>query len=148
MTARRFAPMVFFFLAACSDADTFINAQLSRLVANSKDSTIDLSGIGPRGWERLCFIEPYATNQITKQVLGFDWDSERKSTIGRDDGMFLLVFTSGKRVLAFAEYPRDRGDFARRSVSCVSPADAHFRKEVDSKGWIFLVHQPAATFPT
>jgi hypothetical protein len=142
MTTRCFVVIVLLFMVGCSDADTFINAQLSRKVTNSKDSTIDLSSIGPKGWERLCFIEPHATNQMTKQILGFDWDSESKSSIGRDDSIFLLVFTSGQRVLAYAEYPRKLGDFERRAVSCVSPTDAHFRKEVDSRGWIFLVHQP------
>lgn len=142
MTARSFALLVLLTVVGCSDADKFINAQLSWLVTKSKESTIDLSGIGPKGWQRLCFIGPHATNAITKQILGFDWDSGRQSSVGRDEGIILLAFTSGQRVMSFAEYPRKDGDFTRVSGSCVSPIDARFRKEVDGNGWIFLVHQP------
>ena len=142
MTSRCFVLMVLLAVVGCSDADTFINNQISRLVANSKESTIDLSRVGPKGWERICFIAPYATNETTNQVLGFEWDSQRNSSIASNDGIFLLVFTSGQRVLAFAEYPSKSGDFIKSSSSCVSPTDAQFRKEVDRNGWIVLVHQP------
>lgn len=144
VSQRYFAVALVFcsFVAGCSDADRFINEQLSRLIAKSKGPTIDLSGIGPRAWERLCFIGPHTTNGTTKQVLGFDWDSERKSSIASDEKILLLIFTSGQRVLAFAEYPRSLGDFVRSAGSCVSSTDARFRKEIDGNGSIALVHVP------
>lgn len=144
MTARFFALLLLLTVAGCSDADRFITAQLTWLVNNAKESTIDLSGIGPRGWQRLCFIGPHATNAITKQTLGFDWDSEHQSSISHDDAIFLLVFTSGQRVMSFAEYPRKSGDFIGNAGSCVAPTDARFRKEVAGNGWINLVRQTSA----
>jgi hypothetical protein len=76
-------------------------------------------------------------------ILGFKWDAEGKSKISADDGITLLVFVRGTEVIAYAEHPRNLGDFATLDPHCLARTSAKVVRRARSDGWIQLEAQNA-----
>lgn len=124
-------------LAACS-RDQGISRTLARHV-DSNSATVDLAAVGPSSWERVCFFGPYSSNQRVEKILGFRWDADGKSSIGRNDGINLLVFVRHQEVVAYTEHPRNKGDVVKLSSRCLSRSHAELTRQVESGGWVQLV---------
>ena len=123
--------------AACSQ-DQGISSALARTV-DSNSATVDLATVGPPNWERVCILGPYSSNERAQQILGFKWDAHGKSSIASNDGINLLVFVRGQKVVGFAEHPRNKGDFLKLSSTCLSRSNAVLIRQFESGGWVQLV---------
>lgn len=105
----------------------------------SQTAPVDLSAVGPASWERVCILSPYTNNQRAEHVLGFKWDAESKTSIAGSDGINVLVFVQGQRVVAYTEHPRNLGDFSKLQPRCLVRSQATVKRESDFNGWVFLV---------
>jgi hypothetical protein len=124
-----FVVLLLFLVAGCT-ASEGISAQIAHQF-DSRD-TVDLSTVGPDDWDRVCVLGPYSGNETAQNVLGFDWDAEAKASIALNDGINVLVFTSGKSVVAYSEHPRNKGDFASVASTCSSRQEAKLARKPGS----------------
>ncbi|HEY9646224.1 MAG TPA: hypothetical protein V6C88_07640 [Chroococcidiopsis sp.] len=135
-------------LIACSNRDDVQNpisqGIIEQLNANSA-APVDLAQVGPAAWEQVCILGPYTDNQATAKVLGFEWDSESKTSIADSDGINVLAFIRNQEVLAFTEHSRDKGDFVKVVAQCFERDQAKLTREVGQDGWIYLVAPSADT---
>ncbi len=135
-------------LISCSNRDDVQNpisqGIIDQLNADSA-APVDLSQLGPESWQQVCILGPYTDNQVTAKVLGFEWDSESKTSIADRDGINVLVFIRDQEVLAFTEHSRDKGDFVKVVAQCFERDQAKLTREVGQDGWIYLVAPPADT---
>lgn len=125
-------------LSSCSKGDPSISAAIADQFDREAINVIDLSVVGPPGWDRVCMLTPYTNNVVTEKVLGFKWDSDKKTSIGSSDRINVVVFLNGQNVLAFTEHPRNKGDFSGIDSRCVSREQAKFVRAVRDDGWTFL----------
>ncbi|MGC9454029.1 MAG: hypothetical protein ACP5HU_04120 [Phycisphaerae bacterium] len=78
-------------------------------------------------WDGLYIFPPYTGHQEIENTLGYSWPPAEDSGIDMDDTFCLLVFTHNKEVVAYVEYPIERGDFADvGGTTKLSPDDAVF----------------------
>ena len=115
--------------SACSDSDQFISIQIEKRLEAAKWESLDLAQVGPAQWETLCVLPPYTTNAQAQAILGFEWDAERRTAIKASDSINVLVFIRDRKVLAFSEHPRSKGDFAALKPSCLPRAAARVVRE-------------------
>jgi len=107
--------------------------------------TVDLQAAAPGDWDRVCVIGPYQGNEAAQQALGFNWPVESRSSISESDGISLLLFVRGDRVVDAVEQPRRRGDFASLDGRCFPRAQAQFRHSLRAAdGWPELVPRDGA----
>jgi hypothetical protein len=125
-------------LSACSEGDSSISAAIVDQFDRVMVPVVDLSVVGPPGWDHVCVLTPYTSNAETEKVLGFKWDSDKKTTIGGSDGINVVVFLKGQEVLAFTEHPRNKGDFSGVDSHCVSRERAKFVRVTSKDGWTYL----------
>ena len=114
------------------------------IAAQFRDSAgggVDLTKSYEADWDRVCFLAPYSSNATASATLGFDWDAEGKTAIKRNDGIVLLLFVHAKQVAAYAEHPRNLGDFAHLSGQCFPRAQARFVQRSESN------QGPAGMYP-
>ena len=78
-----------------------------------KTTCLDIAKITPFTWDRLYFFRPYRTSDEIDKILGFEWDDVNKTVIGTYEGISLLVFMEGGKVVQYLEYPRGLADFAK-----------------------------------
>ena len=104
-----------------------ISAEISRQAA-SGDGRLNLTTVGGRSWDRLCFLGPYTTNAFAEQTLGFPWDAEARTAIELSDAINVLVFVAGREVVAYTEHSRQQ-DFARLNGKCFARSEAKFVKQ-------------------
>lgn len=130
-------PLILLF--GCSTGSSSISAQITAQFEASKTAPIDLSVAGPASWERVCVLSPYTTNKTAEQVLGFRWDAESKTSIAGSDGINVLVFVQNQQVVAYAEHPRNKGDFSKLQPRCLPRSQATVKRELGSGGWVYLV---------
>ena len=115
---RALAALAVLGCASCSQADGFLDAQIDHQLRQDDPPTLDLTLVGPAQWTRVCVFGPCATDALARERLGFDWDVERLTSLARDDGKVALVFSDGRRVLAFVERARAAADFTTVSPAC------------------------------
>ena len=125
----------------CSDASPGISVSIAGQFRRSNGAKVDLAEANAGPWDRVCVLASGADNGAAKKVLGFDWDSEGKTAIRDNDGIALLVFVRGTQVAAFAEHPRNLGDFAPMSGRCFTRGQARFQQALDAPG------KPAGLYP-
>jgi hypothetical protein len=101
---------------------------------------IDLANELKGNWEKVCFIAPYTDNQGAKEVLGFDFDVERKSGISVLDGITLVMTVNGNQVIEYFETPRNNVDFSTLNAGCYSKFNAQFKIVKDNNGWPNVQH--------
>lgn len=137
---KRFALVLSLMLVlGCSSSSSPISAQITAQFEASSTAPIDLSVVGPASWERICVLSPYTTNQTAEKVLGFRWDAESKTSIAGSDGINVLVFVQNQQVLAYAEHPRNKGDFSKLEPRCLPRSQATVWREAGGGGWVYLV---------
>ena len=108
-------------------------------LALKQSHSVNLAAIISSPWDRVCFIGPYSDNARAKQVLGFDWPVESKTSISNNDGETVLVFVRAGAVERYLEHPRNLGDFADLSSECFNRNDATFRLKDPTSDWPFLI---------
>lgn len=123
---------------ACSSGGN-ISGQIELQFKASEAAPINLALVGPASWERVCVLTPYTDNNRTEQVLGFEWNSEAKTSIAGSDGINVLVFVQGKEVVAYAEHSRSKGDFSQLQPQCLPRRLATVKRRVGSGGRVLLV---------
>jgi hypothetical protein len=126
-------------VVGCTGKDQSINRKLSALVADRTESTIELTRAESGEWDRVCFLAPYRTNESTESILGFKWNSDLKSSIGGNDGIYALVFIRNNKVVAFTEHPRSHGDFVNIHTGCLKRSESTLRREIGADGRLYLV---------
>jgi hypothetical protein len=129
------------FLSACANGDKSISQQLTAEFDASTSAPVDLAKIGPSTWEKVCVLGPYTTNEAAEKILGFKWDVEQRSSIAKNDNINLLVFVKGREVLAYAEHPRNKGDFLKLHSKCLSRKQSTLLRRSNSGGEVQLVAQ-------
>jgi hypothetical protein len=127
-------------LLGCSSSSWYIKKQIVEQFEASKTAPIDLSVVEPASWERVCVLSPYTTNQTAEEILGFRWDAESKTSIAQNDGINVLVFVQNQQVVAYTQYPRNKGDFSKLQPRCLPRSQSTVKREPDADGWIYLVH--------
>ncbi len=105
-------------LASYSGQDRSISDKIKDQVRAKSSASLDLTLVGPEGWERVCIFGPYTTNELVETDLGFKWNADSESSISVSDGINLIVFTRGKEVVGFAEHRRRDGDFVSDENRC------------------------------
>lgn len=128
-------------LSACTSSDNSISQKLTKEFDASTSSPIDLAKLGPPTWEKVCVLGPYITNGEAEKVLGFKWDVEKKSVVTTNDGINLLVFVKNREVLAYAEHPRNKGDFLKLQSRCLTRKQSILLRQSNSGWGIQLVAQ-------
>jgi hypothetical protein len=128
-------------LSACTNGDNSISKKLTAEFDASTSASIDLGKLGPPTWEKVCVLGPYTTNKATEKVLGFKWDVEQKSSISENDGINLLVFVKGQKILAHTEHPRNKGDFLKLQSRCLTRKQSTLLRQSDPDGFVQLVPQ-------
>lgn len=131
--------IVILFLSACAKADKSLSQQLTAEFDASTSTPINLAKIGPPTWEKVCVLGSYTTNEAAEKVLGFKWDVKQKSTITSNDGISLLVFVKDREVLAYAEHPRNKGDFLKLRSKCLYRRQSTLLRQPNPSGEVQLV---------
>ena len=127
--------------SGCSDSSPGISVSVAGQFRRSNGALVDMAEANPEAWDRVCVLGPYAGNAAAQKTLGFEWDAEGKTAIRRSDGIALLVFVQGNHVAAYAEHPRNLGDFVPMSGKCLARAQARFQQAHEAKG------RPAGLYP-
>jgi hypothetical protein len=117
-------------VAACSGQDHSISEKIKSQVQASYTASLDLTLVGPADWERLCIFGPYTTNDLVEADLGFKWNADAESAVSVSDGINLIVFTRGKKVVAFVDHKRRDGDFESDNKRCTSRAAPRLARSV------------------
>ena len=120
------ASLLLFGAAGCHDSSPGISVNIAAQFRDTDGGTVDLGKAYEADWDRVCVLGPGSGNGAAKKTLGFEWDADRKSAIGRNDGIAVLLFVRSKEVVAYAEHPRNLGDFANLSGKCFARAQARF----------------------
>lgn len=143
MTTRVLPVFLLSLVTACSGASSEISSQIEAQFNASATAPINLALVGPSTWERVCVLGPYTMNERAEKLLGFKWDATGKTSIGSNDGINVLVFVQGSEVIAYTEYPRNKGDFLHLFPRCLPRERATVVRETDldprNYGWVYLV---------
>jgi hypothetical protein len=83
---------------------------LWRQVQHGPGAVVDFTEVGPSGWDRLFIFHPYTPDSSIHEALGYQWPDTKWTSIGRNEGVNLVVFTKAGRVAGWFEHPRNRGD--------------------------------------
>ena len=131
LQALALVSLLLFGAAGCHDSSPGISVNIA---AQYRDGSggVDLGKSYEGEWDRVCFLGPYASNATARSTLGFDWDAEGKTAIRRNDGIVVLLFVRAKQVAAYAEHPRNLGDFANLSGQCYPRSQARFIQQQPS----------------
>jgi hypothetical protein len=121
-------------LTSCSSQDRSISEKIKSQVHASSTAPLDLTFVGPNGWERVCIFGPYTTNNLVEADLGFKWNADSESSVSINDGVNLIVFTRGNEVVAFAEHKRGDGDFESEKSRCTSRAAPRLARTMRADG--------------
>ena len=107
---------------------------------------VDLITVQAGDWDRVCLLGPYSNDRAAKEILGFSWPVESRSSIDGNDGISLLLFVRQQHVVLAVEHPRDRGDFSGLSGRCFAPDQARFVVRAGrADGWPELVPRNGTT---
>ena len=103
-------------------------------------AVLDFDQFGPADWEQVFFFHPYTPHESVHQALGFRWDEVERTSIGGNDGVVLVVFVRGGRVVGWFEHPRNRGDLTELATGKGFPrGQARFGLGRDQAGRAVLV---------
>jgi hypothetical protein len=129
------------FLIGCNAAGQRISKNVATAFLASDVAPIDVSAAAQGDWDRVCVLTPYMNNERAERVLGFSWDAERNTSIAGNDGVNILVFVQENKVVAYAEHPRNTGDFSEMKPSCLKRQSARVVRKPGSNGWVYLVSE-------
>jgi hypothetical protein len=91
-----------------------------------------LIGSAPAFW-------PLTNSEGAGKILGFDWDSDSYTSIRESDGIVVIVLVRDRKVVSFAEHPRNLGDFSEVGAGCLLRAEAKLLRTRGADGWLRLV---------
>jgi hypothetical protein len=131
-------------LAACSESDAFIGAQLDHQLRQGSSPTVDLAQVGPANWTRACVLGPGTSDARAAELLGFPWELARRSDVARRDDRFVLAFGDGRRVLGFVERARADGDFTTLQPPCFTRDAARFATRRVAGGRLLAIAGPVS----
>jgi hypothetical protein len=131
-------------LCSCTRGGGDISSQIEAQFKAGPTAPVNLALVGPSSWERFCVLGPYTNNERAEQVLGFKWDAEAKTSIALNDGINVLVFVQGQKVIEYVEHPRNQGDFSQLQPRCLSRAHAVVVRKETGTGWVVLVSNNGA----
>ena len=116
-------------LTACGqDA---IAAGISTSVRRGPGHSIVLSEMAPFGWDRVCLFGPYTTAEEVVQITGTAKAARATHGIESSEGIDLLLFVEGDRIVREVELRRTYADFAPELLrKCYSRRDAIFAVRV------------------
>jgi len=140
--ALTLAALLLFGAAGCHDSSPGISVSIAAQFRDSAGESVDLGKAYEAAWDRVCVFGPYTGNGAVRRSLGFEWNADGKSVIRSNDGIALLLFVRAKEVVAYAEHPRNLGDFANQSGKCFARERARFyqRRQASPQG-------PAGMYP-
>jgi hypothetical protein len=69
-------------------------------------SVVDFAEIAPFAWDRVYVFHPYTPHKHIHRTLGFNWSGVARTTIEYSEGVNLVVFVSGEKVVHWFEHPR------------------------------------------
>lgn len=79
--------------------------------------TVHLRDLPGPAWDRVHIFGPFTTRQEVTAALGFPWnDGAAARELERSDGLNLLLFVRGGRVVMTVRHRRDEGDFGPESL--------------------------------
>ena len=131
---------VFALCSACTRGDTRLSADLAELVHDESQELVDLGRLDGPDWQRACFLAPYTNSEGAGRVLGFAWDSDSYTSIRERDGIAVIVLVRDRKVVSFAEHPRNLGDLSEVGVGCLPRAEAKLARTRGADGWLRLVY--------
>ena len=132
-------------IAACNPGASEISNEIARQFESSGRKSVTLSKAVPGTWERVCILGPYSDNKAAKNMLGFEWNAEIRTSISSNDGISLLLFVKGKEVLDYVAHARNNGDFSNLSGKCFSREKATFVQDpAPINGWPGLFNKNEA----
>lgn len=122
---------------SCGYGSDEIGRALESQLERHNRERVDLSTLGGPEWDRVCIFGPYSDNSTAERALGFRWDLERKTSVHSSDRVNVLAFVKGTEVVAFVEHPRNLGDFAELSGTCLARKDAVLERDTRrGEGWV------------
>ena len=124
--ALMLAALLLFGAAGCQEASPGISVNIAAQFRDTAGGTVDLRKAYEADWDRVCVLGPGSGNGAARRTLGFEWNVDDKTAIKGNDGIVLLLFVRGKEVVAYAEHPRNLGDFANLSGKCFARESASF----------------------
>jgi hypothetical protein len=131
-------------LLACSGPADEASRTITRHVELSGRKEVNLADAVPGLWAKVCVLGPYSDNRRARDVLGFDWNVETKTSIQTNEGISLLLFVRGADVLTHIEHPRSGGDFTNLSGRCFLRKQFRFVHDPSSAtGWPGLFNKNA-----
>lgn len=136
--------MLTLILYRCDNSDSLIDDNSRRVkehlieitdsIKYKQNGTISFYKITHFEWDTLYIFIPYTSTSEIDKRLGFHWKDAGKTSIQNDEISNLLVFTKGRGVIAFFDYPRDKGDFINIEPKTFSKNDARFKLKEEKNG--------------
>jgi hypothetical protein len=79
---------------------------LSAQMRRGPGATVDFTEVAPFAWERIHFFAPYTPHDQIHGSLGFAWEGVERTTIHWNEGVNLVVFVRGAKVVYWFEHTR------------------------------------------
>ncbi|WP_409029387.1 hypothetical protein [Gracilimonas sediminicola] len=84
------------------------------LIQTNKDSlVINFSQQTNFEWDSLFIFEPYTSDKLIEEELGFKWSSAKSEIRSLGETKTLLVFLKADEIVKTFKYPRNKGDFIK-----------------------------------
>ncbi len=123
-------------MCGCGPSTSPTSEEITRQFQSSGRTFVNLGEAVSGDWERVCIFGPYSDNKAAQKSLGISWDLEKHSSIASNDGIALLVFVKGKKVVEHIEHSRKDGDFTNLSRKCFQRDRSTFYHQTNpKKGW-------------
>ncbi len=123
-------------VVGCGSSTSPLSEEITRQFQSSGRTFVNLAEAVPGNWAKVCIFGPYSDNNAAYKTLGFRWNLEKHSSITTGEGIGLLVFIKGQKVVAQVEHPRKNGDFTNLSRQCFQREYSTFYHQTNpKKGW-------------
>jgi hypothetical protein len=126
--------------SGCTRSDTRLSAELAKLVHDESQVSVDLGQLDGPDWQRVCFLAPYTNSEGAGRILGFAWDSDSYTSIRESDSIAVIILVVDRKVVSFAEHPRNLGDLSEVGAACLPRAEAKLARTRGADGWLRLVY--------
>jgi hypothetical protein len=83
-----------------------VSSALSEQIRRGPGTMVDFAQAAPFAWDRVYVFGPYTSHEHIHKSLGFHWGGIERTTIELNDGVNLVVFVRGRRVVHWFEHAR------------------------------------------